>query len=175
MDLNLHCAACGKSFVRKNKGFSRTSCKALGSESTVAQVLGKLRVDFEHAYLCNDCRNMFKRKTVPMRGKGIKRKMPPSFSHETRSNPKVVLVSSTSIEPPQKQCVANITNCEQPFQRATKYLKQYKYVAAFRDLTKHSDAARMALIQVSSEIMLEEVNMLFSSIKLMTYISFFLQ
>ena len=167
MATNGSCSACGTDFVKKNKRFNRTSASALGSQWVLQSVFPGLLSPYDVSFICDDCKNVFCRKTVPIRGKGIKRKLP-TFSandclespiqHLPNKLPRVDLQDSSKIDDPCKNGPTFYDTRSHLCEKAIEYLTDYKYLAAFRNLTKALKTAKMALIQVAMEIVKLEVS-----------------
>ena len=96
------------------------------------------------------------------RGKGIKRKLPSECVTGYLEPPIINLPTNPA---PIDQCepVQNVEGVEKKtpvriFQKATKYLQDYKYLAAFRNFVQASSTAKTALIQMARAIMMHEVS-----------------
>ena len=178
MATNGCCSACGTDFVKKNKRFNRTSATALGSQRVLQSVFPGLLTPYNVSFICDDCKNVFCRKTLPIRGKGIKRKLPTfphndclesPIQHLPNKLPRVDLQDCSKIDDPCKNGPTFHEKRSHLCERAIEYLTDYKYLAAFRNLTKASKTAKMALIQVATEIVKQEVGI--NMLKPFIYIS----
>ena len=131
-------------------GFSHTSCRALGNESTLGKVFGNLSVDFQHAYLCNGCKTTFTGKRFQSKGKELRKNCPHPLpvTPPTRKTPPELWRTSIPWNQRKTWHFCTIHRISQAIQvRCT--------------LPRHcqkTDAARIAIIQVASEIMIDEVN-----------------
>ena len=157
------CGACGEKFIARNKGYNRTSATALGDENTVKTVFPSIQGRFQNIFICDECRNVYSRKTVKIRGKGLKRKLPSECVTDDLQPPIIHLPTNPAPTIDQCEPGQNVEGVEKKspvriFEKATEYLQNYKYLAAFRNLVQASNTAKTALIQVAGEIIMHEVS-----------------
>ena len=58
------CCACGEEFIARKKGYNRTSVTALRDENTVKTIFPSIQGRYDNIFICDECRNVFSRKTV---------------------------------------------------------------------------------------------------------------
>ena len=152
------CCICEQEFQKKRKGFKQWKVTTLGESSTLKYVfpaVNKATFEVAENYLCLSCLNTYNRKTVPAtrRKKGIKRNLPPNVTPPEEKDKKMskTMKSTFRHKSSQKSCKENLNN------HPIHLLQHYKYEQALRELAIHSKQAKVALLKVARQIMLQRV------------------